>query len=404
MTRLISEFKYFIIKVISSIICLFCGSKNIIIFESASDFCDNTRALYDYMMEQKLYKKYKMVWFVRDDKTIEKLSGKYENTYFKKLSYSPNPFSKTFWTMMYYFSVASFTFYSHDFIGGEGNKKQKRIYLTHGAAPLKNTKGFYGLAKHNTDILITSEFTGYYSSMVLEGAIDYFRILGLPRCDKLFIKDENVSKVLPNKKFNKKIIWMPTFKHINNANRNDFKEEVKEDISLLNNKNIEKINKILKEKNMLLIIKFHPAQDMNYVKEFNKSNIITLTNKDLDEKDINLYSFMGECDALITDFSSVYFDYLLCNKPIAFELTDKEKFEKGIGFTFDRPFDYMPGDKIFGVDDFIKFVKDISDNKDNFKDDRMEFTKLCHKYIDGNSSKRVYEYFGFDNADNNDII
>lgn len=396
MTRIISETKYFIIKIISFFICLFCGSKKIIIFQSASDFCDNARALFDYMIKQDLNKKYKMVWFVKDDSTIEKYKGKYENVLFKKLSYSPNPFSKTFWVMMYYFSVASYAFYSHDFIGAEGNKKQRRMYLTHGAAPLKNTKGFHGAAKHNTDILFTSEFTAYYSFFVLEGAFDYSRLLGLPRNDNLFIKDENVSKVLPDKKYKKKIIWMPTFKHINNCNRNDYKEDVKEDISLLNIDNIEKLNKELKKNDTLLIIKFHPAQNMNYVESFNKSNIITLTNKDLDEHDINLYSFMGECDALITDFSSVYFDYLLCDKPIAFELTDKEKFEKGIGFVFDKPFDYMPGDKIFGIDDFIKFVNDIGNGKDTFKEERREFTKKCHKYVDGNSSKRVYEYFGFD--------
>lgn len=396
MTRFISEFKYFIIKVISSVICLFCGSKKIIIFESSSDFCDNTRALYDYMMDQKLYKKYKMVWFVRDEKTIERLSGKYENTYFKKLSYSPNPFSKTFWTMMYYFSVASYTFYSHDFIGGEGNRKQRRVYLTHGAAPLKNTKGFYGLAKHNTDILFTSEFTAYYSFFSLEGAFNISRLLGLPRNDKLFVKDKNIDKLLPNEKYKKKIIWMPTFKHINNCSRNDFGEDTKEDISILTNENIERINKVLKDENILLVIKFHPAQDMRFVKEFNKSNIVTLTNNDLAEYDINVNTFLASFDSLITDFSSVYFDYLLCDKPIAFELSDKEQYEKGIGFTFDKPLEYMPGDKIFDIDDFIKYVKDISDNKDNFKEDRREFTKKCHKYVDGNSSKRVYEYFDFD--------
>lgn len=396
MARFMSEVRYFILRIISFVICLFCGCKKIIIFESASDFCDNTRALFDYMIDHKLNKKYKMVWFVRDEKSIERFSGKYENVYFKKLSYSPNPFTKTFWVMMYYFSVAEFTFYSHDFIGGEGNKKQRRVYLTHGAAPLKQTKGFYGLAKHNTDILITSEFTGYYSSMVLEGAIDYFRILGTPRCDKLFKKDKNSSKVLPNKKFTKKIIWMPTFKHINNNSRNDFGVETKEDISIMTVDNIEKINKKLKEEDMLLVIKFHPAQDMNYVSKFNKSNIITLTNDDLSKYDINLYSFMSEFDSLITDFSSVYFDYLLCDKPIAFELSDKEKYEKGIGFTFDKPLEYMPGDKIYNVNDFIKFIEDISKDKDNYKEERKEFTKKCHKNIDGNSSKRVYEYFGFD--------
>ena len=96
MSRIISETKYFILRIISWIICLFCGCKKIIIFESASDFSDNTRALFDYMIDKKLNKKYKMVWFVRDDDSIEKYSGKYENVIFKKLKYSINIFNKTF--------------------------------------------------------------------------------------------------------------------------------------------------------------------------------------------------------------------------------------------------------------------------------------------------------------------
>ena len=243
MSRIISETKYFILRIISWVICLFVGCKKIIIFESSSDFCDNTRALFDYMIEKKLNKKYKMVWFCRNEKTIEKYTGKYENVEFKKLKYSANIFSKTFWTMMYYFSVAEYTFYSHDFIGGEGNKKQKRMYLTHGAAPLKNTKGYYGNMNHNTDVVMISEFAGFMSAKVLDGGVDKYRILGLPRNDKLFIKDPNVKKILPKEKFAKKIIWMPTFKHINNNARNDYHQETKEDISLLTKENIDRINK-----------------------------------------------------------------------------------------------------------------------------------------------------------------
>ena len=396
MGKLISETKYFILKVLSFFICLFCGVKKIIIFESSSDFCDNTRALFDYMIENKLNKKYKMVWFVRNDESLKKYNGLYDNVYFKKLKFTPNLFSKTFWKMMYYFSVAEYAFYSHDYIGGEGNRKQRRVFLTHGAAPLKNTKGLFAMAKHHTDIISPSEFTAYYSAMVYEGAIGRFRLLGYPRNDKLFIYDENINDIIPQGDFKKKIIWMPTFKHINNNPRNDFGAETQEDISLLTDSNMKLINEVLQKNNMLLIIKFHPAQNMDYVKMVNLNNIISVTNDDLSEKDINLYSLMGDCDALITDYSSVYFDYLLCDKPMAFELADKDKYEKGIGLTFDKPLEYMPGDKIYTINDFIQFLDDVSNNKDNYQEQRRDFTKLCHKNIDSNSSKRIFEFCGFD--------
>ena len=52
---------------------------------------------------------------------------------------------------------------------------------------------------------------------------------------------------------------------------------------------------------------------------------------------------LGSSDALITDYSSVYFDYLLLDKPIGFTVDDMELYIKDRGFIFNNPEEYMPG-------------------------------------------------------------
>ena len=54
--------------------------KNAIILESNPDFCDNTRALFDRMIELKLNEKFKLIWFVNDQEKFSDIRIK--NVYF----------------------------------------------------------------------------------------------------------------------------------------------------------------------------------------------------------------------------------------------------------------------------------------------------------------------------------
>ena len=54
-------------------------------------------------------------------------------------------------------------------------------------------------------------------------------------------------------------------------------------------KDAEKINQILLQHNMLLILKPHPAQDLSNLTEIELSNFRIIYNDDLSEKDVLLY-------------------------------------------------------------------------------------------------------------------
>ena len=126
--------------------------------------------------------------------------------------------------------------------------------------------------------------------------------LGFPRNDLLFSNDSSVKQKLKIKNYKRIIVWMPTFKHINvNIGRSDIKSDT--DMSILDDTFIEKINNYLNELNGFLIIKYHPHQNLDYVKSLDLSNIKTMTNEDLDSINVSVYELMSVSDALITDFS-----------------------------------------------------------------------------------------------------
>jgi CDP-glycerol glycerophosphotransferase len=92
----------------------------------------------------------------------------------------------------------------------------------------------------------------------------------------------------------------------------------------------------LKDNKIKLILKLHPY-DLKYLKLFETNdNIICLTTTD---GYIDTYELLASTDALITDYSSVFFEYSLLDKPIYFLTPDlKEYVEKtrGIYFDFNR--------------------------------------------------------------------
>ena len=95
---------------------------------------------------------------------------------------------------------------------------------------------------------------------------------------------------------------------------------------------------------------------------------------------------------MITDYSSIYFDYLLCNKPIGAVWEDIEEYKKNPGFCIDVNY-YMKGAfKIYNLSDLIKFISDVSNNIDNLKKEREEICKYANYSKDGKNSERVVDF------------
>lgn len=362
--------------------------KQLILFESISDFCDSSKTLFDCCIENKLNEKYKIIWYVDDLKKFKKLEKSYKNVKFRTASEKGINYIRKYWE----FIRAKYCFYTHRRLGINGDKKQVRFFLTHASVPIKNSKGCFWDYQFNTDILSTSEFASNYRCQTFNGGEELVRILGLPRNDLLLSKQEEVKSKLYLESYKKIIMWLPTFKHYKNSDRNDYESSMNKDISMLDEDFLTSINGKLANQNIMLIVKFHPGQDLKYISKINMSNIKSLTNNDLLEKEIDLYSLLGVSDALITDFSSVYFDYLLTDKPIAFELKDKHTYEKGRGFLMDNPLDFMPGHKIYNEKEFNEFIDDIIEENDKFRDERRKLRDLVHTYQDNKSADRILKF------------
>lgn len=150
--------------------------------------------------------------------------------------------------------------------------------------------------------------------------------------------------------------------------------------------NLNQCQKMLEEKNIYLLVKLHQFHQHESSSE-KLENIIYITNQDLDG---DIYPYLPKTDFLITDYSTIYIDYLLVNKPIVFLNYDLDRYtalDRELYFPYEE---VTPGPK---VSSWMQLIPTLSRQlkKDNYKKQRQKMKQFFHTYPDGNSSKRIAE-------------
>lgn len=378
-----------IFKVFNPINAVLPKNKNTIVFYSNLGFRDNVKALYDYCIEHSYNKKYKIVCVCPD---------------YEKFSKNLKPNVKFVGNKhgILYFLRSKYFFYSFGKYPIKPAKNQIVINLWHGT-PLKTIGMFNNNEEHLeqnffTYVLAASPYFVPVMAKSFGVKEDKVFLCGHARNDKMFSRKKGLDDKFHFSSFSKTIFWLPTYKKMN-ARRADTEYHTTETALPVFEtwSDLSSLNDFLSENNILLLIKLHPLQEWNDGKtENNYSNIQFFSQKRFEKENLDLYEMLAYTDALITDYSSVYFDYLLKNKPIGFTITDLDAYKDTRGFVFDDPLNYMPGEKILNREDFVKFITDCKDGIDDYADDRNRVNDLCNYYKDDRNSKRILDFVGID--------
>jgi CDP-glycerol glycerophosphotransferase len=207
------------------------------------------------------------------------------------------------------------------------------------------------------------------------------KILGSPRLDvlindipnsDLFMEDDfNNIKSLKEQGY-KLLIYMPTWRDTGG------------DVSgWLNNP---KLNELLKQNKTVLICKLHPA-DKNF-KEDKQSETLYFMKKNSD-----VYSILKYTDGLISDYSSIFVDYLLLDKPIIYYIYDIKEFQELNRGGFYRPFEeFVAGETPMNENQLLEAIQNVANGKDCFKGKRKELRDKYFIYQDGKNCERVINW------------
>ncbi|WP_152446651.1 CDP-glycerol glycerophosphotransferase family protein [Bacillus sp. THAF10] len=225
-----------------------------------------------------------------------------------------------------------------------------------------------------------------YSAEIFQRAFGFegnMLVSGYPRNDYLINENnqhtiEQIKKKLGIPSSKKVILYAPTW-------RDDLYYEVgkyKMKLQL----DLEQMYHELKE-DYVIILRMHYLVSENlseYIDKF-KGFVYDTSNYE-DIKELYLIS-----DLLITDYSSVFFDYLCLDRPILFFTYDFQKYQQEIrGFYFDLHTE-SPGPLLVNTAEILAAIRGLEAK--NFKVEEPHFTfkqKFC-ELEDGHATKRVVE-------------
>jgi len=375
----LSNFKIFILKVLKLISILIRPKidKDLLIFGGnlGKAFLGNTKYLFLYFNK---YSNYKCLWISRSKEIVKHLQEQGFNSLY---AFSLKAFFKL--------RSARCIFITH----GEGDilpikySPNTTIILAWHGSPIKkiafDAPKFIG-NRYNFEILkkLTEDFTYILSlsdedKKKIQSAFKIspkkIAITGYPQNDFLFNKSAEEIRKIKNKfgisKKNKIILYAPTF-------RENFIDKIP-----FTKNELGELKQFLKKSNSILIYKSHM-----FIKSIEEENIkkFLIPDKFSDPQELLLIS-----DILISDYSSIMFDFLLLDRPIIVFTYDLERYQQYRKIYYTNFEQIAPGPIAKNGQEVINLLKNISEWFPKFREKRKELNDLINKYKDGKSCERV---------------
>lgn len=150
--------------------------------------------------------------------------------------------------------------------------------------------------------------------------------------------------------------------------------------------NADDLDRLLQRHNAAFVIKTH------YYNQFDNaiSEMSQRIFRPSDSQLPDIYPLLTATDILITDYSSVYFDYLLLGRPIIFapfDLEDYVKRDRELYYDYDT---VTPGPKAKNWPEVLDLIEKIL-IEDEWKERREKICRRFNEFRDGKSSSRVFE-------------
>ena len=359
---------------------LFKKDENLItIFFTEHNFADNSRYFLEYLNFNTNHN-YNVKVLVKNKPLFDEISLQYPDiTYYSKSLSGFNLFFKTKNMVISHGSDASYFFpYFLDV------KSKNIINLWHGI-PLKRmslqVKGIRESKSRNrfqkfSSICAASTFEQFLLASCFDIHIDDVWVTGTPRNDYLLYPNNELLQEHPY--LNKKVIlYAPTWREY--GERSSFFP--------FKDKDLERLNAFLETQDSYLLIRGHREEMERITENYGEkklSRILPAHQEILPDAQ----RLLAHVDVLVTDYSSIYLDFLLLDKPMIFIPYDLEEYQSYRGFLFDYE-SHTPGDKVGTQAEFMESL-DRALNKPEFGAiERAQMKNLFHTHQDGKSSERI---------------
>jgi CDP-glycerol glycerophosphotransferase len=256
------------------------------------------------------------------------------------------------------FLTAEVTFFTHGVYGCPKVVRSKpTVNLWHGDG-VKVTAG----ARIYSTYMVTS------STVLARARVEYFRVppenllnTGLPRIQQL--RNPSSGEQLaalgidPDRPF---AVWMPTYRQAGGAGLSgSFVDTADVGVDAGIARTIAPGLAALRDQGIQIVVKPHPLDAMSR----DDPGFILITDAAIQQAGTTLYQVLGASAGLLTDYSSVWTDYLALDRPIGFFMPDLQSYLSGRGIEPPDSMEHLPGPDLRTVADFTHLAEEMLRNE-----------------------------------------
>jgi CDP-glycerol glycerophosphotransferase len=252
-------------------------------------------------------------------------------------------------------------------------------------------------ARRTVDLHLTSsDLVRYMMSASYFVAVNHFPITGYPRNDRmleLLDNREGVRESLNEKlgiecSHSKIILYAPT--HRDGSTLGENADTIPQFFPFAD-LNPEDLNDFLDRNDAVILLRTHKVDDhYGGGRMAIDPSILNVKRAVFCPHDLvpDINEVLPIVDLLWTDYSGIYFDFLLCKKPMIFIPYDMEVYATMRGLMFDYDL-FTPGPKVRTFAVLMKESQAALDSPESYREEIERVTKVFHKYPDGASCKRI---------------
>jgi CDP-glycerol glycerophosphotransferase len=203
------------------------------------------------------------------------------------------------------------------------------------------------VSNQNSKILRVAEF---------QVSPDSIHVIGTPRQSTLLQgpRSERVRRLKGTQKW---VLFVPTYRQPSRGPMVGVFESTQEDL----NAEMAGLDEMVRDRDAVLWVRPHPLTDPTTLA---MPHARLATDDVLQQSGVTFYDVLAATDVLITDYSSVWVDFLLLDKPVVGFCPDIEKYRASRGLALEPYENWFPGPVVTGRDDLLTEVADALTGSD----------------------------------------